>query len=266
MSGAGTPSMINTPAVTTTMRATVHYAMHTARLTVTNWGYVLFTVALPVIMYVVFNSLWGSDPVAGAVTYSALIMVQMAAYGALAAAMSGGAVIAMERRSGWFRQLMLTIVPGRGFIVARAFNALILVLPALVLVFAAGLIIGGVRAPVRDWVVSVLLMWVALIPMASLGLVIGVWLRGEAVQGLTTLVMLLLSMAGGLWFPADMMPSGMQQAARCLPSYWLARFGEWPFLGGAFPYPGIVVLAAWTVAAVAAGALGFRRAIALSKR
>lgn len=246
--------------------AVVWYAAHTARMTITNWPYLIFTLAMPVILYLVFNSLWGSQAATPGVTYSTLIMVQMAAYGSLGAAMSGGAVIALERRSGWFRQLSITSLAPRSFLIARTATVLALVLPALALVFVCGFAVGGVRAPVGAWLLSVLLMWVALVPLAALGLVIGIGVKGEAVGGVTTLVLLLLSLAGGLWFPAEMMPPTMQSVAHLLPSYWIAGFGRWPFLGGAFPTQGIIVLVVWTVVLIGLGALGYRRAAADSKR
>ena len=83
---------------------------------------------------------------------------------------------------------------------------MLVVLPALVLVFAAGFVIGGVRAPVGAWLASLALMWLALIPMTILGIVVGLWVKGDAVQGLTTLLLLVLSMLGGLWFPVQIMP------------------------------------------------------------
>ena len=79
---------------------------------------------------------------------SAMIMVSMAAYGSLGAAMSGGSQLALERRSGWFRQLSITAWPPREFLLAKAAVIMVLVLPALLLVFAAGFAVGGVRLPV----------------------------------------------------------------------------------------------------------------------
>lgn len=263
---------INTTEINTTQTSTTRipavlwYAAHTARLTIKNWPYLIFTLAMPVIMYLVFTGLWGTDQVVPGVSYATVIMVQMAAYGALGAAMSGGAVIALERRSGWFRQLTITALAPRSFLIARTATVLTLVLPALALVFAFGYAVGGVRAPISAWVVSALLMWLALVPLAALGLVIGIWVKGEAAQGATTLIMLLLSLAGGLWFPAEMMPATMQSLAQTLPSYWIAYLGRWPFVGGSFPGTGLVVLAVWTVALVLLGGLGYRRAAAHSKR
>jgi ABC-2 type transport system permease protein len=191
----------------------------------------------------------------------------MAAYGSLGAAMGGGAQLALERRSGWFRQLSLTALPPRAFLWAKAAVIMLVVLPALVLVFAAGFVVGGVRAPVGAWLVSLVLMWLALIPMTILGVVVGLWVKGDAVQGLTTLLLLVLSMLGGLWFPVQIMPSVMQTIAHTLPSYWLAELGRWSFLpGAAFPWAGVAVLLVWSIVLTGLGALGYRRATADSKR
>jgi ABC-2 type transport system permease protein len=144
---------------------------------------------------------------------------------------------------------------------------MVVVLPSLLLVFGAGFVIGGVRLPVGAWLVSLGLMWLALIPLAIFGIVIGLWVKAEAVGGVTTLVLLLLAMLGGLWVPVEAMPSAAQALAHALPSYWLAELGRWPMLPDtAFPWPGVGVLLAWSIGLTVLGAVGFRRAAATSKR
>jgi ABC-2 type transport system permease protein len=248
-----------------TLAPALHYTVQSVRLTVRNVSFVLFTVALPVVLYLLFSQLYGNGPENRLA--SAMIMVSMAAYGSLGAAMSGGAQLAVERRSGWFRQLMITALPPRAFLWARAGVIMVLVLPALLLVFTAGAAIGGVRASVTVWLASLGLMWLGLVPLTVLGIVIGLWVKSEAVQGVTTLSLLVLSLLGGLWFPADMFPAGMKVVAHLLPSYWLAELGRWPFLTGeAFPWTGVLVLVGWSAVLTVVGALGYRRAVASSKR
>ena len=244
------------------LRPAVHYALHSVAMLARNWGFVLFSVAMPVVLFVLFAQLFGAQGTGG----SAPIMISMAAYGSIGAAMSGGAQLALERRSGWFRQLSLTALPSRMFLWARAMVIMVLVLPALLLVFGAGAAIGGVRAPATTWLASLGLMWLGLLPLTVLGIVIGVWVKAEAVQGLTTLVLLVLSLLGGLWFPAAYMPTGMQNIAHALPSFWLAELGRYPFGGTAFPWTGVWVLALWCAVLTVLGGLGYRRAVASSKR
>jgi ABC-2 type transport system permease protein len=243
----------------------LHYALHSAVLTARNVSFVVFTVIMPVTLYLVFSAMYGGESEGGLA--SAMIMVSMAAYGSLGAAMSGGAQLALERRSGWFRQLMITSVPPRVFLWARAAVTMLLVLPALLLVFVAGGVLGGVTATPGQWLASLGLLWLGLLPMTVLGMVIGVWVKAEAVQGVTTMLLLALSLLGGLWFPVDAMPPAMEAMAPALPTYWLGELGRFPFLPDAtFPWGAIWVLAAWSLALTVLGALGYRRAAATSKR
>jgi ABC-2 type transport system permease protein len=243
----------------------LHYALHSAVLTAKNVTFVVFTVIMPVTLYLVFSAIYGGESHGGIA--SAMIMVSMAAYGSLGAAMSGGAQLALERRSGWFRQLMITSVPPRLFLWGRAAVTMLLVLPALLLVFAAGALLGGVSATAGQWLSSLGLLWIGLLPMVVLGMVVGVWVKAEAVQGVTTMLLLALSLLGGLWFPVQAMPPVMAAVAPALPTYWLGELGRFPFLpDGEFPWGGIWVLLAWSIALTVLGALGYRRAAATSKR
>jgi len=245
----------------------LHYTLYSTLLTAKNFGFLIFSIAMPVVLYVVFSTMFGGQSAGNGVSYAPMIMISMAAYGSLGAAMSGGAQLAVERRSGWFRQLTLTVLPPRAFLWSKAAVIMFIVLPALVLVFAAGFLIGGVRAPVVVWLASLGLMWLALIPLTILGVVLGLWFKAEAVQGVTTLLLLVLAMLGGLWWPIQMMPTVMQNIAYTLPSYWLAELGRHPFLpGSAFPWVGVGVLLAWSAWLSILGALGYRRAAANSKR
>ncbi len=249
-------------------RPVLHYTAHSTFLTAKNIGFVVFSFSLPVIMYVLFSQMFGSSQAPSGVNYSALIMVSMGSYGALGAAMSGGAYLAVERKSGWFRQLGLTALPPQSFLWAKSVVIMILVLPSIVLVFLAGFVIGGVRAPAGAWLASIGLIWISLIPLAVLGIVVGVWVKTEAVGGVSTMLLLALALLGGLWMPVELMPSGLQAVAPALPSYWVGALGRYPFLpeGTPFPWIGLAVLAGWAVAMTVAGALGYRRAVATSKR
>ena len=195
-------------------------------------------------------------------------MVSMAAYGSLGRGHERGAQLAAERRSGWFRQLSITSLPPAPFLWARAAVIMLLVLPALLLVFAAGYVIGGVRAPCRPGWPPLGLLWLALVPLAVLGIVIGLWVKADAVQGVTTLLAAGARRARRTLVPdRDLMPPVMQTVAPALPSYWLAELGRCPFLpDAAFPWTGIVVLLAWSAGLTVLGALGYRRATATSKR
>ena len=102
---------------------------------------------MPVILYVVFSQMFGAADDGSGINWSAMIMVSMAAYGSLGAAMSGGAQLAVERRSGWFRQLSITALPPRSFLWAKAAVIMLSCCPRWSWSSWPAFVIGGVRAP-----------------------------------------------------------------------------------------------------------------------
>jgi ABC-2 type transport system permease protein len=241
------------------MSMTLNYTVVSTRATFRNTQFVLFTLALPLILYLLFNSLYGKQDSGTGISVSAYLMVSMASYGALGAAINSGARIAIERQAGWNRQLRLTALSGRGYMVSRSIVSLLVALPAIVLVFLAGRIIGKVSLPIGTWLLAGVAVWLALIPFAVIGLVIGFVASFEAVQPLSVLVFLAMSILGGLWFPVEQLPGFLQHLAKGLPSYWVGEIGRDMVGGVALPLGGIGVLAAWTVVMAAIGVWGYRR-------
>ncbi|MDN5571306.1 MAG: ABC transporter permease [Propionibacteriaceae bacterium] len=242
-----------------------HYIVHSIGFMLRDWSFLAFVVAMPTTMYLFFAGIYGDQTAAGGASVAAIMMVTMATYGGLGAAMSAGAQIQTERATGWFRQLMLTAITPAQFMAAKIAVAVTVIMPAIAAVFIAGAI-RGVRMDAGTWLASGALILASLLPMVILGLVIGLWLKQAAAGAATTLVMLALSMLGGLWFPLDMMPDLMQTIGRLLPSYWAGRIGTWPITGGDFPWQGVLVIGIWTVSLVVLGALGYRRAVRTSRR
>ncbi|WP_432559314.1 ABC transporter permease [Granulicoccus sp. GXG6511] len=243
----------------------LHYFVHSVSHLVRDWSFLAFLIAMPVTMYLFFSAIYGDQYTEGGVTVAAVMMVTMATYGGLGAAMSAGASIQSERSSGWFRQLMLTPLTPAEFVLAKVLTALAAVLPALTAVGIAG-IVRGVRLPLATWAGVLGLLMLALLPMVILGLVIGLWFKQQTASAVTTLTMLALSMVGGLWFPLDMMPSVMQTIGKLLPSYWAGQIGVWPIVGGGFPWQGVLVLGCWVLVLIGLGALGYGRAVRSSRR
>ena len=72
----------------------------------------------------------------------AYYMVAMAAFGAMTAVLMGNSErIAKEREKGWVRQLRLTALPGRGYVIAKIAAAATVSLPSILVV----LLVGGRR-------------------------------------------------------------------------------------------------------------------------
>lgn len=243
------------------MTMALNYTMISARSTFRNTRFVLFTVALPLVMYLLFNGLYGNQQQdAGSdITVSAYLMVSMAAYGGLGAAINAGARVAIERQTGWNRQLRLSALSSRAYLASKSAVSLLVALPAIVLVFLAGALIGHVHLALGTWLTAGVGVWLALIPFAVAGLVIGFLAGVDSVQPLTMLVYISMSILGGLWFPVDQLSPFLRGVAKVLPSYWVGETGRSILGGRGIPATGLLVLLLWTVGLALVGAMAYRR-------
>lgn len=269
MTTAASPTAIPLAASATRGRAVpqatraVRYAVTNTSVMLRDGAFVGFTVALPVVMFLMFNSIYGKQDGG---TAGVAIMTNMAAYGALGGALNAGAVIQTERSNGWLRQLTVAGLNPRGFLIGKIVAALVVILPALIAVFAVGMTIGGIDIPVTTALAGILALWVSLLPMILLGLVLGLSIPPRAVQGASTIVLMGLSIVGGLWFPYEIFPSWLKAIAQFTPTYGIGKVGSWATLGGDFPTQPVLVIGIWTLALVLLSGVLFRRAARGSRR
>ncbi|RSN22487.1 ABC transporter permease [Amycolatopsis sp. WAC 04169] len=181
--------------------------------------FVLFAVAFPVLMFLLQANVFAS----GQLNISGVIMVNMMAFGAFSAAMTSGAKLAIERSTGWQRQLRLTPLTGAGYLGGKALSAMLVALPSLLVVPLVGVLFQGVHLDAAGWLRLVLGIWVGAIPLVLLGLLLGQFGTPESMQPLNMIVMMGMGFLGGLWIPIDGMPSWMADLAQATPTYWLIQ-------------------------------------------
>jgi ABC-2 type transport system permease protein len=220
--------------------------------------YFIFVIGMPVALFLLFSSLYGTGTQDG-VAAKAWLMVSMSVFGAMGAAVSIGGRIAGERQAGWTRQLRLTPMPGRMYVASKAVTALAVAVPALALVYAVGAVVEGVRLPASDWALAAGWSLLALVPFVAMGIWLGHRLTVDVLGPLSGALFTGLGVLGGVWFPVDQLPSAMQGLAKALPSYWLAQAGREPLAGSWIGWHGVSVLAVWTVVFAVLGARAYQR-------
>ena len=244
---------------TGTVGMTARYALMSTRTVYRNVRFLVLTVALPLLLFLLYVNLYKGEDTGNGISVVAYLMVSMASFGCIGAAINTGARIAVERQTGWNRQLRLTALPARGYLVAKAVVSMLVTLPALVLVFIAGATVGGVSLSAAGWLTTGLAVWLGLIPFAVIGLVIGFAGTVDTVQPISMITYLGLSILGGLWFPVEQFPAFLQDVAKVTPSYWLADLGRSVLVGDGIPTTAVLVLAAWTVVLALVGIMAYRR-------
>ncbi|KAA2266051.1 ABC transporter permease [Solihabitans fulvus] len=233
----------------------VKYLALEIKRVVRNPRFLIFTVGLPVVFYFLFSSInaQGND----ADRVRVVVMVGMAAFGGLTAAVSSGTRIAVERGAGWQRQLRLTPMSGGAYLVTKALVGMIVGLGPLLLVCLIGGL-TGVHLTAAEWLQVTAGTWIGLLPLAILGVLVGQLATPDSVQAIGSGVFLLLSMFGGLWFPPAAMPSWLANIAHVVPSFWYGGIGRGVVFHDLNVGTTVLVLGAWTVGLAALAARRFR--------
>ncbi|MDQ0376298.1 ABC transporter permease [Amycolatopsis thermophila] len=208
--------------------------------------FLIFTVAFPVLLFMLYVGIFGK----GDKNVIATLMVSMTSFGAMASALFVGSRVAIERKAGWQRQLRLTPLSGAGYLTAKAATGLTLAIAPVVLVPLAGALVEGVSLGAGSWLRVTLGVWLAAIPFALIGLLIGQIGTADSVQPITQLVMLPMALLGGIFIPIDAMPHWLLQISHVLPSYWMGQIGRGAVTTDLSTGLGQAVLwvAVWTVA------------------
>ncbi|MEV4600836.1 ABC transporter permease [Amycolatopsis sp. NPDC049253] len=208
--------------------------------------FALFTIAVPLGMFLLFGALFGDNVGPDGLKASTTTMINMGAYGALSGALFTGTRVATERTDGWQRQLRLTPMRAPDYLFVKLASAMTMALPVLVVIFIAGAL-RGVDLTAAQWVLTALALWLGALPFAVLGLMLGLFGKGDTVGAMTGALMLPLGVFGGLWMPLSIMPGWMTTIAHFVPTYWLGRVGTMPVSGASGLGLAVAVLAAWLV-------------------
>lgn len=173
---------------------------------------------------------------------------------------TGGGLLEEQRRGTWRR---LQLAPGRRSWALASKAAALFCSSALttVVLFAFGIAFFGIR--VHGSVAGFILVALTYcLCVAAFSLMLAGLGRSEAqIRGIATFAILLMSFAGGAWFPIWFMPSWLVTAARAIPTSWAMRGLEnmtWRGLGLSAALPDAAALLGFTILFAFVGVKTFR--------
>lgn len=202
----------------------------------------VLTAGLPTALFLLYNAMWGDETQA-----TTTLMVMMGVFAGLASTVSAGGRVSQERHAGWTRQLRLSPLRPLSYALTKSVVALVLGILAATLVFAVGLAVQGRGADLPAMVESLLLLWVASVPFALIGVLLGQVGSANSAQPRAMVVLLGSAFLGGVFVPIDQLPGGMEAVAQWYPSYWLNALAQAPFGESVDVLRGVLTLVAWTV-------------------
>ncbi len=183
-----------------------------------NRRYLIFTVALPVMFYLIFGK---TNAQGYNVAFKEFYMVGMATFGALSGVFNNNAIrIAQERKDGWVRQLQLTPLPANAYVVAKIISSLATTVPSILLVFLLGRFYGGVQMPIWKWIACAVTIWIGSMAFAALAVAVGYRFDPDSVQPIAIVVYFFFSIFGGLWFP---LKGGLHTFGEFTPTYQIVK-------------------------------------------
>ena len=221
-----------------------------------NRRYFLFTLGLPVVLYLIVARQGTS---AYGVAFAAYYMVAMATFGSFSGALNGNSIrISEERKVGWIRQLRLTPLPASAYVIAKLLTSMATTIPSIVVVFLLGATYGKVSLPLWQWVVIGVITWLGSMIFAALAVAIGYRFPPDQVQPIATLIYFVFTILGGIWFSLS---GVLEKVGRFTPTYEAVRISTDVIGSQAVPaylYLGLVVwlvifagLATWSVRSMA---------------
>jgi ABC-2 type transport system permease protein len=227
------------------MNGTLALAAAEVRRLGRNKRYSIFSVALPVVLYLVVAPQVKHVSAYG-VGYAAYYMVAMASIGAFSGALTGNAQrISQERKDGWIRQLRLTSLPANAYVLAKVIASMVTTIPSVAIVLVLGRFYGGVHLAAWKWLAIAGVIWLGALTFAALAVAIGYRFDPDTVQPVAMLVYFTMSILGGLWFA---LAGWMQKVGQGLPTYQITRVGTGLISGGTVSMTSIGVILAWLAA------------------
>jgi ABC-2 type transport system permease protein len=198
----------------------------------------LFTLIFPNLFFYLFGI--AGNAARGGPAVIALVMLNMAVYGAMVATTSGGAAVALDRSLGWSRQLRLTPLSPTAYIAMKVLVSMVLAAMSIGSTYAFGAF-NHVQLTGAQWLLCGLASWIASLVFAAFGLFMGFLLPSENVMQFVGPMLALMAMFGGIFIPLQALPKTLQQVARFTPMFGVGQIAKAPVAG---------TLTAWAVGAV----------------
>ena len=233
---------------------------------------VIFSFAYPVLMMLIFASVFRQDTVAGGVTYKQYFLAGIAATGIMLASFQAlGIRIALERDDGELARLQALGTPPAAYFLGKAAQVLATTTLQLVALLLVARFAFDVPMPqdASHWFVFA---WVAALG-ALAGTVLGIAVsllprRGRSADTVIASIAIVLQFFSGVFFVYSRLPAWMRDVAAVFPLKWLTQGMRSAFLPDAAKHAEVggswqhgwtaAVLAAWIVVGVLVCARSFR--------
>lgn len=215
----------------------------------------IFSLIFPVVLFLVIGvTNRNAKDFPGPVSPITYYMVGLLTFGAMGSVIAGGARIAIDRATGWNRQLRLSPLSPRIYLGTKVAIGYLAASMTIVVMYVLGISFGA-RASLSEWIQMTVFILIGLIPFAAMGIWIGHIAKEDAMGPIMGGLMSLFALLGGSWFPVTGI---LGNIGSYLPSYWIVRAGHIAVGAGGWSMKGWLVVAAWSVVFTVLAAKAFQ--------
>jgi ABC-2 type transport system permease protein len=188
---------------------------------------VVFTLAFPPVLLVIFGSVFGSQQLDGGIKFAQYFVPGMIASGLLASSFQNLAIsIPIERDSGALKRLQATPMPPSAYFLGKILLVGAVSLVEIVLLFVIGMLFYDLNLPsdagrwlTFAWVVVLGVSACTLVGIAFSGFV----RNGDSAPAVVSPVAIILQFISGVYFVFAELPTWMQQVASIFPLKWMTQ-------------------------------------------
>ncbi|HEY3629515.1 MAG TPA: ABC transporter permease [Jatrophihabitantaceae bacterium] len=232
----------------------------------------VFTLLFPVLLLVVFGSIFRGRVAGTSTDFKQVFMAGIIAAGIMSVAFQGLAIsVATDRDSGLLRRLGRTPMPRSAYFIGKIVRVGLTALVEVAVLLAVSAALFGLPLPGSParWLT---LVWVTLLGTAACALLAiaysAVIPNARTATAIVTPPFMVLQFISGVFFPFNELPRWMQTVAALFPLKWMAQGLRSVFLPDSFTAvePArswehghiALVLALWCAAGLAGAVLSFR--------
>jgi ABC-2 type transport system permease protein len=221
---------------------------------------VVFTFAFPIIMLLIFGSVFSGD-VGGGVSFTQYFTAGMIASGVVMSSFQSLAIsIAMERDDGTLKRLRGTPMPPLSYFLGKIGLVLVTAVVQTLILLAIGTVAFGLDLPSTSelWLRFAAIFLVGTAAGTVLGIAFSSVPRsGKSAAAVVSPVVIVLMFISGVYFIYSDLPAWMREIAQLFPLKWMAQGMRSVFLPQSFAVnevdgsfqvgTGFAVLAVWTL-------------------
>lgn len=207
---------------------TLNFALHNLKRLKSDFSSLFFNVALPVLLYVIFDAAQSEPSEIGNGNTSAYLMIGMALYAGVSGAVSQSSQVVVEHLSGWGRQLALTPLRPSQLALARLLVIFVNVALPVAAVFITGAFANS-EMETSTWIWSYVITVLVALPFGFYGLIWAQALKTFTAVSIASTSVVLLAFAANTFFP---LTEGLIAIARFTPMYGASLLARWPLTEG----------------------------------